>query len=93
MKIQVVDALLAKLRDEESDHEVLTNCLAALTEIMNAYTTFSDGKTVLLSLISEANLVSIFGSVTSKTASSKIVLHNASLICSLVSLFNTVEVN
>jgi hypothetical protein len=37
-KITIINELINRLIDEESDYEVLTNCVSALTEIANVYT-------------------------------------------------------
>lgn len=69
VKIKVIDALLAKMNDESGELEALKNTSAALMEIMNVYSTFSDGKAILLHMIGDEKLREIFTNITSPASS------------------------
>lgn len=62
------------MKDESSESEALKNTSAALMDIMNVYSTFGDGKTVLLHMISDEKLREIFASMTNPASSTNIVL-------------------
>jgi hypothetical protein len=88
-----MDILFEKLRDESSHHEVLCNSAAAISEILNTYNKFNDGKAVLEHCITAQNMNYILSSITSESSTSKIVIHNALLLHDILELFNKIKVN
>ena len=89
-KLMIIDRLLTIISDPSTDFEVLLNIVSAIIDTITIYTTFHDGKEIVQHLISQPLIKQILFNVVSEN--SNVSFNNSSLLCAIVSLFNSIEV-
>lgn len=90
-KYMVIDTLIELISIDQSDQEVYVNSVTVLTELATTYSSYPDGNYILRHIIFPSVFSKILANL--QSPNSAIVYHNATLLCTLLSLFNLIAVN